>query len=369
MVGNDFMPRPALAQAASARLPMPVTIVQAEEARPVTYNSIARPVNPARKLLEMAHRYSLGVFALLFLIVGASGIEVAKAYLAADVITLPVKKTGVISKVVGGPNAVVATGQLNDTLQKISSQPISLTIADKAVTVKADTIRSWLKAVNDKKTGASYIHVDKAAVVKSLNEAATPSLKAALNQVTATHADGTSQVIAAGKNGTKLGDINPAVEEITKGLLAAKGFQLTLPTETLAFAAVTPDAFDKMIEIDVNTKQMWLYEKGQVVKSYPISAGKPSTPTVIGQYKIFSKRSIQDMSGYDSSSGKKYFQPRVKWINYFADGGFAVHGNYWKPASTFGNQNTSQGCVSLPESQAKEVYDWAPIGTTVITHV
>jgi lipoprotein-anchoring transpeptidase ErfK/SrfK len=73
------------------------------------------------------------------------------------------------------------------------------------------------------------------------------------------------------------------------------------------------------------------------------------------------------MKGFNAD-GTKYLQPHVHWINYFLPGGYAVHGNYWRPLSWFGNINSSHGCVSLPDDQAQWVYNWAPIGTTVITH-
>jgi lipoprotein-anchoring transpeptidase ErfK/SrfK len=142
---------------------------------------------------------------------------------------------------------------------------------------------------------------------------------------------------------------------------------LTVPTETQPFASVTPTAFSKLIEVNVVTKQMYLYDNGNLTKTYPISAGAPVTPTPIGQFKIYQKLAVQDMKGFNAD-GTKYLQPHVHWINYFLPGGYAVHGNYWRPLSWFGAVNSSHGCVSLPDDQAKEVYDWAPLGTTVITH-
>jgi lipoprotein-anchoring transpeptidase ErfK/SrfK len=110
---------------------------------------------------------------------------------------------------------------------------------------------------------------------------------------------------------------------------------------------------------------MYLYDKGQFTRQYPISAGAPITPTPIGQFKVYSKIPLQDMKG-NNPDGSKYLQPNVRWISYFKAGGYAVHGNYWRPASVFGAVNTSHGCVSLPEDQV--VYDWTTIGTTVIVH-
>ena len=66
--------------------------------------------------------------------------------------------------------------------------------------------------------------------------------------------------------------------------------------------------------------------------------------------------------------GPGYVEPNVPWINYFDHSSDAVHGNYWRSASTFGNVNTSHGCVGLPVNEAEWVYNWAPIGTAVINH-
>jgi lipoprotein-anchoring transpeptidase ErfK/SrfK len=72
------------------------------------------------------------------------------------------------------------------------------------------------------------------------------------------------------------------------------------------------------------------------------------------------------MSGFNPD-GTKYLQPHVQWINYFY-GGDAVHAVYWHPLSWFGAINSSHGCVGVSTDDGKWVYDWAPIGTTVITH-
>jgi lipoprotein-anchoring transpeptidase ErfK/SrfK len=110
---------------------------------------------------------------------------------------------------------------------------------------------------------------------------------------------------------------------------------------------------------------MYLYDNGNLTSTYAISAGAVKTPTPIGEFHIWEKLAKQTMRG---TYPVPYVQPNVPWINYFDHNGDAIHGNYWRPASVFGNVNTSHGCVSLPVSQAEAVYNWAPIGTTVITH-
>jgi lipoprotein-anchoring transpeptidase ErfK/SrfK len=375
MVGNEFIvARPKL-QVATPVVAAPVVvapIVQQAPLQPVLgdvefeFEKVPHK-SVFGKILEFVHHYSLGVFALLFLVVSGSAIVVGSSYWSAHQFTAAITTVKhELVQPIQGPNTTVKTSDLDVTTQTISSQSLSLSIDGKTIPVSADTIRSWLKVVSNK-SGISYIHVDQPAITKSLNEAVKPYIKAPVNQVSSTAADGSQQTIAVGKNGTKVGDIAPLVQQIGNGLISAKGMQLTVPTETQAFAVVSPASFDKLIEVNVVTKQMWLYDKGVLYQQFPISAGAPETPTPIGQYQIFSKLAVQDMRGYNAN-GTKYFQPHVHWINYFLPGGYAVHGNYWRSQSWFGAINSSHGCVSLPDDQAKIVYDWAPLGTTVITH-
>jgi len=116
----------------------------------------------------------------------------------------------------------------------------------------------------------------------------------------------------------------------------------------------------------VSSKRLYAFEDQTLVNSFPVSAGAPATPTVLGRYTIYAKYAVQDMRG-NNVDGSSYFQPNVRWISYFY-GGYAIHGNYWRPESWFGNVNSSHGCVGLQDYQAEWVYAWAPIGTPVITH-
>ncbi|MEK7600236.1 MAG: L,D-transpeptidase [Patescibacteria group bacterium] len=374
MVGNDFvLPRPKMQAVKPAAMPRPAAAL----AQPVLADTpidfethAAEPTHrsPFRYSSDLFHRYSLGAFALLFLLVGSSAIQVSALYLSANIEFASAGSTSLrIANPQHGPNLVIANDKLASTLVAVTGQSLNLTIGTKTVPVAPDTIKSWLQVVNDKAKGVTYVHVNDSVIAKSLTSAAAPFVKAPTDQVTLTRPDGSSRVIATGHNGTKLGDTNKLAREIGKNVLGAKGMQMTLPLETLPFNAVTPTAFDKMLEVDVTTKQMWAYDKGQLTRQFPISAGAPETPTPIGQYKIYQKLAVQDMRGYNPN-GTKYFQPHVRWVNYFLPGGYAVHGNYWRPLSYFGAINSSHGCVSLPDDQAKWVYDWAPIGTTVITH-
>lgn len=369
IVGNEFIVPVRRMQVATpiSAIPAPPPVLVSNrmvlEDVEIGFEKVSRP----KWLLDFAHRHSIIVFALLFLIVGSSAIQVGSAYVSAqyNIVSPATAALSLPAKPMRGPNTVVETSKLNEALATITGQPLSLTFGEKSATLSSEQIQSWLEIVKNK--DVTYVHVKQTTILQTLNEASKPFVKAPVNQVTVPATDGGSRVISAGRDGTKLGDVSYIAQQVSTNLLAAKGMQLNMPVETLPFASVTPSAFEKMIEINVATKQMYLWQNGQVYKSYPISAGAPETPTPLGQFKIFSKLPVQDMRGYNAD-GTKYFQPKVKWVSYFQTGGYAIHGNYWRPASWFGNINSSHGCASLPDAQAKEVYDWGPIGTTVITH-
>lgn len=321
---------------------------------------------------KLAH-HRFAALTLILLVVGAAGIIIAGNYWEARAVSniRAQQPAPVLAPTIAGLNLNVSNRDLSETLSRITHQPASITVGTQAVDIGPDTIKDWLQITTDKVAGRSTIRIKANAIEAALNAIASEYVKDPVNQVTVTYPDGASAVIAAGKNGTKLSDpagLKQQADAVAKTVMDAKGLQFDAPLETQTFAVVTPAAFPKLIEVNVVTKQMYLYEKGQMVRSYPISAGAPETPTPIGQYKIYAKFSTQDMRG-NNPDGSPYFQPHVHWINYFLPGGYAVHGNYWRPTSYFGYINSSHGCVSLPDDQAKWVYDWAPLGTAVITHV
>lgn len=323
-----------------------------------------------RSFWQWLQHHWLGVFGVLFLLVGAASIQLANIYWSAPfAIEAPAKSSKVVVPAVPkkGPNAIIKTAEAEAFINKITAQPINISVNGKNIAVNAETIKSWLQITADKKTGVTYVHVNQHAVDEAIAGAGVPYIKQPTDQIVMTLAGGYTRVLTPGRDGTKIGDTSALSTSLGSQLLSGKGMNMTLPVITEKFGVAQASTISKMIEVNVSTKQMYLYQNGQLYKQYPISAGAPETPTPIGQFKIYQKLTIQDMRDYNVN-GTQYYQPNVRWVNYFLPGGYAIHGNYWRPLSWFGAINSSHGCVSLPDIQAKEVYDWAPIGTTVITH-
>ena len=323
--------------------------------------------------LDFLHRYFIGAFAILFLFVGSATITVYGRYDSNRILALtkPPLSTTQETHVITGPSITVPDTQLQAQIQSITSQPITLTVGTHTESVSPSDIQAWLKITHSGNGVQDYIQIDTTAVEQTVKGLANQYAVAAVNSVSVIHDDGItpSGVIVVGENGSALGDLSGISSQSLSSatdILNGKGAQFSAPLQSVPFQSQTPANFDKLIEVDLVTKRMYAYENGRIVQTFLISAGAPATPTPVGEYHIYAKYAVQDMSGFNVN-GTPYFQPHVRWVNYF-HGADAIHGNYWRPLSYFGNINSSHGCVGLPDDLAVWVYNWAPIGTTVITH-
>jgi len=103
------------------------------------------------------------------------------------------------------------------------------------------------------------------------------------------------------------------------------------------------------VEIDLRHQVLALINRGKAVRIYPTSSGKPSTPTILGKYRVYRKDPGTNALGMIYSS-------------YFIRG-YAVHGFVDVPIYP-----ASHGCLRLPPSEAISVYNWIRMGTRVDTY-
>jgi len=120
----------------------------------------------------------------------------------------------------------------------------------------------------------------------------------------------------------------------------------------------------KRIVIDRSDQKLYAYEGDELFMEIIISTGVELTPTPRGIFKIFKKTPTRYMQGPIPGITETYYDLHgVPWNLYFTYQGAVIHGTYWH--DNFG-QPSSNGCVNLTSSQARELYIWADIGTTVI---
>lgn len=178
---------------------------------------------------------------------------------------------------------------------------------------------------------------------------------------TTTHRVEAGQELAliARQYGVDMQDI-VSLNNLTNPDLLYVGQELIIPaagvyTPTPAEAPAPPTTNGRAIVVSVAEQRIYAYENGQLVRSHLVSTGRPETPTVLGDYKVYVKYVADDMSG------PGYFLPQVPYTMYFYSG-YAIHGTYWH--NSFGRR-MSHGCVNLPTAEAKWFFDFASVGTPV----
>lgn len=151
---------------------------------------------------------------------------------------------------------------------------------------------------------------------------------------------------------------------VIPSIVQATTAQPTRSAVPLAKTAANPPTSGKWIDVDISEQKVTAYEGTTPLKTVIVSTGLPKTPTVIGRYAIYVKLTSQTMTGGSKFSGDYYYLPNVPWVMYFYQG-YAIHGTYWH--NNFGRP-MSRGCVNLTITDAKWFFDWAEVGTPVITH-
>lgn len=121
----------------------------------------------------------------------------------------------------------------------------------------------------------------------------------------------------------------------------------------------------KTITVDRSDQMLYAFEGNNMFLEASISTGLELTPTPRGTFTIFKKTPSRYMQGPlpNLADRQIYDLPGVPWNLYFTHGGAVIHGAYWH--TSFGSQY-SHGCVNLPPDVARELYNWAELGTTVI---
>jgi lipoprotein-anchoring transpeptidase ErfK/SrfK len=251
-------------------------------------------------------------------------------------------------------------------LKKILNQRVAFRIGDTSTQASPADIADWIELTPLGSGKPIDITVNSGKVLAYISKISANAVHPPKAQVEVVNPDGTSTVLVKGVNGTDVVNNSAAAGDVAQSLLAGKAVQETLAVQYAAYKSITAGAYAKWIEVDTTNKRMYAYEQSTLVRTFLVSAGAPRTPTVTGQFAIYSKYVQQDMRG-QNVDGSSYSQPNVPWVSYFyAD--YAIHGNYWRPTSYFGNINSSHGCVGVVDSDAQWVYSWAPIGTPVIVH-
>lgn len=88
----------------------------------------------------------------------------------------------------------------------------------------------------------------------------------------------------------------------------------------------------------------------------PVSSGKLSTPTPLGEFEIMRKVPVVHYKGVD------YDLPNTKWNLEFKRT-YYLHGAYWH--NQFGIRPMSHGCVNIAYKDVEKLYTFLDVGDKV----
>lgn len=149
------------------------------------------------------------------------------------------------------------------------------------------------------------------------------------------------------------GVTNPNLVWVGQRLKIVKGSGAAAPP-----GQSTGAASGRWIDVNLRTQRLTAYQDSTAVFSALISGGLPGTPTVVGRFRIYTKLVSTRMRG------PGYDLPGVPYTMYFYKG-YGIHGTYWH--NNFGHP-MSHGCVNMRTADAGWLFNWASVGTLVVTH-
>jgi len=148
--------------------------------------------------------------------------------------------------------------------------------------------------------------------------------------------EGTGRALIAYRKMTGLQRIPYAGKQVFERLAHGAGkFHVRYPSD------------GRHVEADLTRQVLAEIEPGGRVRTiYTMSSGKPSTPTVIGRFRVYEKTPGENSEGMVDS-------------NYFIRG-YAIHGYAEVPTYA-----ASHGCLRIPIPDAPAIYAWVREGTPV----
>ena len=133
----------------------------------------------------------------------------------------------------------------------------------------------------------------------------------------------------------------------------------------LAVSSITwggEESREKEIRVFIKEQVLVALENGEEIYSFDIVTGREGKETTAGKYRVFRKHEKYTSKTYGSE---------MPYTMFFTADGKAIHGTQMATLRSYLHSYLtdsvgSQGCVGLTDDNAKALFEWAPVGTTVV---
>jgi lipoprotein-anchoring transpeptidase ErfK/SrfK len=170
------------------------------------------------------------------------------------------------------------------------------------------------------------------------------------------------------------GQLNNAGDQATFDSLSSQLYtQKSLLANAIYYKQMQPVAYNagagKLIVVSLSRQVLTAFQDGTPVLTTFVATGRPALPTPPGVYQVFARYSPYKMiSPWPYGSPYWYPSSWTNWAMEFIGGGYFIHDAPWRswygPGANL--YNGTHGCVNVPYSSMSFLWNWTPIGTTVV---
>lgn len=266
--------------------------------------------------------------------------------------------------------------KLNASANKLLKLAVNIKVNNQDFTADADTKASWIDIpLADSFKEPNYDLEKVKSWLKEINAQFNKKPENGLRYVT--DKGDVLRVVKSPQNGLKTTNFEAISKSALESIRDSKSFTGILETskvpadwdtKTLAkgaeFLPYPAEPGEKWIDVNLSNHTISAYVGANRVMGPELMVhGSGKHPTVVGTYKVIRKLRTDRMVGPD------YDISGIPWVMYFY-GGYAVHGDLGRNThyGDGGGGYGSHGCINLPDSSAMRYYNWAPMGTPVVTH-
>ncbi|MEH1013453.1 L,D-transpeptidase [Micromonospora sp. CPCC 206060] len=118
------------------------------------------------------------------------------------------------------------------------------------------------------------------------------------------------------------------------------------------------------MKVDNSTKQMTVYENGNLVRTLPVSLGKKSTPSSSGTMVVMEKKESTVFDTRDDPNPANRYVTDIDFAQRLTWGGEYIHAAPWSVQHQ-GRRNVSHGCVNVSMDNAKWLFSKTKVGDPI----
>jgi lipoprotein-anchoring transpeptidase ErfK/SrfK len=119
-----------------------------------------------------------------------------------------------------------------------------------------------------------------------------------------------------------------------------------------------------VMTVSNNSKRMTVKRNGKVLRTIPISLGKPSTPSSSGTMVVMGKLRKTVFDTFDELGPEEGYRTDIEYAQRLTYGGEFLHAAPWSVASQ-GRRNVSHGCVNMSTANAAWLFGITKMGDPV----